>query len=64
MERRAAFVLLGMLYLAVGTLVTVQAGESLSSLFLSLFLLFEHIETGLSSALFDASISDSRQPYN
>lgn len=27
MERRAAFVLLGMLYLA-GTLVTVQAGES------------------------------------
>lgn len=30
MERRAAFVLLGMLYLAVGTLVTVQAGESLS----------------------------------
>lgn len=30
MERRAAFVLLGMLYLAAGTLVTVQAGEYLS----------------------------------
>jgi len=53
MERRAAFVLLGMLYLAVGTLVTVQAGESLS---LSLLFLRQPL-TGL---LFFSSSFDRR----